>query len=133
MRSVQAWEGGVSYPGAESLKALIGCYLHMGGFDSGREMAQAEALWSAARQEASRLRPPFGAAWFTNQMRTLHPGERLLPADCRLALSAHSTRTQQLPDRKIGVMPQTYLASSVDSRSWRRSSNGCWTMARGSS
>ena len=64
VRSVQAWEGGVSYPGAASLKALIVVFLEASGFNAEREGAEAEALWAAAVREAPRLLPPFDTAWF---------------------------------------------------------------------
>ena len=59
VRSVQAWEAGVSYPGSESLKALIVGYLQAGGFEAGREASQAELLWTAALRESGRLLPGF--------------------------------------------------------------------------
>jgi transcriptional regulator with XRE-family HTH domain len=55
MRSIQAWEGGVSYPGASSLKALISGYPQAGGFEPGSERAQAEALWAAALLARARM------------------------------------------------------------------------------
>jgi len=64
LRSVQAWESGVSYPNAASLQALIAGYLDQGGFAPGQEATEAEALWRRAQQESPRLRPPFEAAWF---------------------------------------------------------------------
>ena len=47
MRSVQAWEAGISYPTVASLQALIDAYLRSGGFAAGREIDEAEALWTA--------------------------------------------------------------------------------------
>ena len=37
-RSIQAWESGVTFPGAASLKALIVGYLQAGGFERGQEI-----------------------------------------------------------------------------------------------
>ena len=48
-RSIQAWEAGVSYPSAESLRELIALYLANGGFAAGRELSEATAVWAAAR------------------------------------------------------------------------------------
>jgi transcriptional regulator with XRE-family HTH domain len=48
LRSIQAWEAGISYPGTENLQALISCFLEAGGFARGREAAEAKAFWSAA-------------------------------------------------------------------------------------
>src|SRR5579859_7229716 len=68
VRSVQAWEAGVSYPTADSLKALLVGYLKAGGFEAGREAAQAELLWISAVRESSRLLPDFSQAWFARQL-----------------------------------------------------------------
>ena len=43
LRSIQAWEAGISYPGTENLQALISCFLEAGGFARGREAAEAKA------------------------------------------------------------------------------------------
>src|SRR5215472_11611296 len=59
MRSVQGWETGLSFPGAERLEALIACLLDAGGFSPGAEVDQAEALWAAVEREAPRTHPPF--------------------------------------------------------------------------
>jgi WD40 repeat protein/transcriptional regulator with XRE-family HTH domain len=64
MRSVQGWEGGVSYPTAEALERLILVYLEAGVFAPGREAAAAEAFWSQALDESPRQRPPFDRLWF---------------------------------------------------------------------
>src|SRR5690242_4708846 len=64
MRSIQAWEAGVSYPGAASFQALIAALLAAGGFTAGHEAAEAAALWQAALDEAPRMRTPFDPAWF---------------------------------------------------------------------
>src|SRR3954452_9234753 len=64
VRSVQAWEGGISYPGAAHLQALLAAYLTTGGLDRGQELVQAQALWAAALWDAPRLRTPFDQVWF---------------------------------------------------------------------
>src|SRR5947209_18518291 len=58
-RAIQTWEGGLSYPSADRLKALIALYLQRGVFAPGQERAEAVALWDAAREEAPRLKMPF--------------------------------------------------------------------------
>jgi DNA-binding XRE family transcriptional regulator len=65
-RSIQAWEAGVSYPGTNSLKALITCFVESDGFARGQEAAEAEALWLAVLYESPRHRPPFDTAWFAD-------------------------------------------------------------------
>src|SRR4051794_31055090 len=65
-RSIQAWEAGVSYPGTESLKSLITCFVEGDGFAHGHEAAEAEALWLAVLYESSRHRPPFDTTWFAD-------------------------------------------------------------------
>lgn len=71
VRSVQAWEAGVSYPGVESLRNLIAAYLAVGAFNADREVAEARAFWTAARDESVRPLPPFDSAWFTTRVRAL--------------------------------------------------------------
>ena len=66
LRSIQAWEAGISYPGTENLQALICCFLEAGGFARGREAAEAKAFWSAAVCESPRNRPPFDSDWFAD-------------------------------------------------------------------
>src|SRR6202035_4220431 len=46
MRTVQDWEAGVSYPGAERLQALIAAFLSSGGQAVGREALEAQELWA---------------------------------------------------------------------------------------
>ncbi len=66
VRSIQAWESGLSYPTAASLELLIAAYLDAHGFATGREAVEAEAFWDAAVFHSPRLRPPFEHRWFTN-------------------------------------------------------------------
>src|SRR4029077_3241330 len=53
-RTLQDWEAGVSYPGAERLQALIAAFVSSGGQAVGREEVEAQELWSAALREAPR-------------------------------------------------------------------------------
>src|SRR5262249_4804413 len=64
VRSVQAWETGISYPGAASLRRLIALYVERGTFPAGGEAAAAAGLWAAALGEAPRLKEPFDDAGF---------------------------------------------------------------------
>ena len=64
LRSVQAWESGVSYPSAASLRTLIAACVAAHAFSAGRETEEAEALWLSAKHESPRQRPPFESRWF---------------------------------------------------------------------
>src|SRR5258708_10895447 len=59
VRSIQAWEAAVSYPGADHLQQLIAVHLEHGGFAVRPEMDEASALWGAAPAHAPRPLIPF--------------------------------------------------------------------------
>src|SRR5689334_16391764 len=61
-QSIHAWEAGLSYPGAEHLKALITLYLDRGVLPAGWD--EAAGLWATARARAPRRLPPFDPTWF---------------------------------------------------------------------
>jgi transcriptional regulator with XRE-family HTH domain len=63
-RSVQDWEGGVNYPTAERLQALIRVLFESGGLTAGREATEARELWASAEREAPRMHTPFDDKWF---------------------------------------------------------------------
>jgi WD40 repeat protein/transcriptional regulator with XRE-family HTH domain len=65
VHSVQFWEGGTSHPTARRLEALLEVFLARDGFTDGRELEEAEALWTTARNESARLNTPFDAGWFS--------------------------------------------------------------------
>ncbi len=65
-RSIQAWEAGLSYPGAERLKHLISFYLERGALAAGQEEEEAEALWAIVCEKASRRTTPFDRTWFAS-------------------------------------------------------------------
>ncbi len=69
-KSVQAWEAGVSYPGAERLKQLITFYLERGAFVAGRAEEEAAALWATVLEKAARRMVPFDPTWFASLRRT---------------------------------------------------------------
>src|SRR2546421_1284798 len=50
-RAVAGWEGGLSYPKAERLKAFIALCVQQHAFAAGREEEEIRALWKAARQK----------------------------------------------------------------------------------
>ncbi len=58
-RAIQAWEAGLSYPGADHLTRLIALYVERGAFAAGREEDEAVALCEAVRAHAPHraLRP----------------------------------------------------------------------------
>jgi WD40 repeat protein/transcriptional regulator with XRE-family HTH domain len=64
LRSIQDWEAGVKFPGAERLQALIRALLESGGLSAGQERSQARELWAAVEHEAPRMRTPFDEQWF---------------------------------------------------------------------
>ena len=66
MRSIQAWESGVSHPNAGRLQALISNFLETGGFSVGQEPNEARALWDAGLRASGHLRSPFDSAWFAD-------------------------------------------------------------------
>src|SRR5262245_34288956 len=61
LRSIQAWESGVSFPSTDRLQALTQALLEAGAFANGQETSEAQALWAAAERESSRHRPSFDA------------------------------------------------------------------------
>ena len=65
-RAIQAWEAGLSYPGAEHLTQLIALYVERGVFPAGREEDEAAALWEAVRAHAPRRTVPFDRSWFAS-------------------------------------------------------------------
>src|SRR5260370_6715442 len=49
VRSIQAWEAAVSYPGADRLQQVIAVHLEHGGVAVGHEIEGGSALWETAR------------------------------------------------------------------------------------
>src|SRR6266849_2575907 len=68
-RSVQDWEAGVYYPGAQNLKSLIAVLLEAGGLMAGREAAEALELWAAVLRDAPRMHTPFDERWLASLLR----------------------------------------------------------------
>ena len=92
VRSIQAWEAGLSYPGADRLQELIAVYLEHGGFTVGREMEDASALWDAARTHAPRRITPFDRRSFA-ALQTAASG-----AASTTAVSGRRSDWRELPD-----------------------------------
>jgi transcriptional regulator with XRE-family HTH domain len=67
-RTIQDWEAGVNHPNAAMLEALIGVLLDAGGLAAGREVAEAEGLWTAVNREAPRMQTPFDAEWWAKRV-----------------------------------------------------------------
>jgi transcriptional regulator with XRE-family HTH domain len=67
LRSIQAWESGLSLPSTERLQALIVAFLDSGGFAPDDAEGEARALWSAVEHASSRQHPQFDARWFAEQ------------------------------------------------------------------
>ena len=78
-RAIQAWEGGLSYPGVEHLSQLIALYVERGTFPAGREEAEATALWEAVRTHAPRRTIPFDRNWFASLRRGAAPAAPATP------------------------------------------------------
>ncbi len=64
VHSVQLWEAAASRPNARRLQALLQVFLEADAFTPGFELQEAEALWTAAMSESTRLNTPFDTAGF---------------------------------------------------------------------
>jgi WD40 repeat protein/transcriptional regulator with XRE-family HTH domain len=75
-RSIQDWEAGLRYPGAERLKELLAFYLGRGMLLAGQEEREAAELWEAARAHAARHMVPFDRSLLVldNLETVLEPG-----------------------------------------------------------
>src|ERR1700736_3917763 len=85
-RSVQDWEAGVYYPGAQNLKALIAVLLEAGGLTVGREVGEGKDFWAAVLREAPRMPPPFDEPWLAELL-----ARRTAPPDPNLATEPIAT------------------------------------------
>jgi transcriptional regulator with XRE-family HTH domain len=63
-RSVQEWENGSNYPGADRLEALIRALVVSGGLSAGHKAEEAQALWPAVQRDSPGTHAPFDQAWF---------------------------------------------------------------------
>jgi transcriptional regulator with XRE-family HTH domain len=121
IRTVQDWEAGVSYPGAERLQALIAAFLSSGGQAAGREAIEAQELWSTALREAPRFHTPFDPTWFAELLaRRTCSGVPEATPDLALA----GPRPGMEPRHDLGDVCPTPPGSSVAHTSWRPSSGG---------
>ncbi len=62
-RSIQDWEAGAYYPGAQHLKSLIVALHEAGGFTVGLEAVEGRRLWAAVLRESPRMHTPFDELW----------------------------------------------------------------------
>src|SRR3979411_40887 len=62
-RTVENWEGGVNYPSAKPLQALIAALLESHGLTVGRELDEARELWATVLQDAPRMHTPLDEVW----------------------------------------------------------------------
>src|SRR6266852_2201334 len=97
VRSIQAWEAAVSYPGADRLQQLIAIHLEHGGFAVGGEMDEASALWEAARTHAPRRIIPFDWRRFES-LRSMATSAASAAAPSTGALSPHPGDWHDVPD-----------------------------------
>jgi transcriptional regulator with XRE-family HTH domain len=121
IRTVQDWEAGVSYPGAERLQALIAAFLSSGGQAAGREAIEGQELWSTALREAPRFHTPFDPTWFA-ELLARRTGSGVPEATPDLALAG--PRPGMEPRHDLGDVCPTPPGSSVAHTSWRPSSGG---------
>ena len=70
-KAVGEWEGGLTYPKAEHLKAFIALAIEQQAFPAGREAEEIRALWQAAHQKVL-----LDEAWLA----TLLPRAEALPS-----------------------------------------------------
>src|SRR6266851_3996008 len=63
VRTVENWEGGVNYPSAKPLQALIAALLESRGLTVGRELDEARELWATAQRDAPRMHTPLDEVW----------------------------------------------------------------------
>src|SRR6185503_2677124 len=82
LRSVQDWEGGVTLPSTERLRALIRALFELDGLSTGRETSEAHQLWAAAEAETTRVRYAFDDQWFAGLLAARAPQT---PAPARTA------------------------------------------------
>src|SRR6266851_4524109 len=97
VRSIQAWEAAVSYPGADRLQQMIAVHLEHSGFAVGHEMEEASALWEAARTHAPRRIIPFDRRRFES-LRSTTTVTTSAAVPSTSALSAHRGDWHDVPD-----------------------------------
>src|SRR5260221_12686254 len=69
VRSIQAWEAAVSYPGADRLQQMIAVHLEHGGFAVGHEMEEGSRLWETGRRHGPRSSIPLDRRRFQSLRR----------------------------------------------------------------
>src|SRR4030081_3533793 len=65
VRTVENWEGGINYPSAKPLQALIAALLESRGLTVGRELDEARELWATVHRDAPRMHTPLDEVWLT--------------------------------------------------------------------
>jgi WD40 repeat protein/transcriptional regulator with XRE-family HTH domain len=89
VRSVQLWEGAASHPNARRLQALVEVFLDSNAFTAGLELEEAEALWTAALNESTRLNRAFDASWFTRSLEVRAAAQRSVRPLARAPATGH--------------------------------------------
>jgi transcriptional regulator with XRE-family HTH domain len=74
-RSILKWEGGEGVPNGMHLHHLLEVFVDRKAFTAGQEVAEAEALWEAVSQAASKRQGQFNTQWF-EQLLSQHDGRR---------------------------------------------------------
>src|SRR5260370_38093965 len=62
VRTVENWEGGVNYPSAKPLQALIAALLEAGGLPLGREQQESRASCATGPRHATPMHTPIDQA-----------------------------------------------------------------------
>jgi transcriptional regulator with XRE-family HTH domain len=63
-RSILKWEGGEGVPNGAHLQNMLEVFADQKAFTAGQERAEAEALWEAVSQAATKRLGRFNTAWF---------------------------------------------------------------------
>ena len=79
LRSIQGWEGGLTFPSATRLRRLIAAFFQAGGLVTGQELGDARALWVSVMREAPHFGTPFDAAWFAELLAAERNGATIAP------------------------------------------------------
>jgi WD40 repeat protein len=98
IRSIQAWEAGVTQPNPKGLERLLAAMVEAGGFTPGQEQAEAAEFWAAVEAESTRAHPPFDAAWFASLLTDRAEHSAASPRTAAPEPQPLSRVTQQLQD-----------------------------------
>src|SRR6267378_6302851 len=101
-RSIQDWEAGAYYPGAQHLKSLIAVLVEAGGFAIGSETVEGRGLWAAVLRESPRMHTPFDELWLAELL-----AKRAARSDPNLATEPIATVPAE-PSAGAGAVAPTF-------------------------